>query len=167
MVGCSRIPGSHGTAAWQSRNVQRPLLETVQTRASHTTHMHSVHGRRLGVIPSKRAFGAERVRSGSSGTRSFSERYLTNPSNLGSTVVVHVHSRTSFRRCSGSRRGTRRFGAAVRRGEAPCASAIVRRRRCIKRQRRGLRGHGWWPEEDHNRGYRQAAADHQESGEGE
>ena len=49
--------------------------------------------------------------SGSSGTRSFSERYLTVPSNLGSTVVVHVHSRTSFRRCSGSRRGTRRFGA--------------------------------------------------------
>ena len=49
--------------------------------------------------------------SGSSGTRSFSERYLTVPSNLGSTVVVHVHSRTSFRRCSGSRRGTRRSGA--------------------------------------------------------
>ena len=30
-----------GTTAWQSRNVQRPLSETVQTRASLTTHMHS------------------------------------------------------------------------------------------------------------------------------
>ena len=27
-------------------------------------HMHSVHGRRLGVIPSKRAFRADRVRRG-------------------------------------------------------------------------------------------------------
>ena len=63
----------------ETRNVQRPLSETVQTRASHTTHMHSVHGRRLGVIPSKRAFSewlgfdgsgssCSRVAEGSSGT---------------------------------------------------------------------------------------------------
>ena len=25
MVGCSRLPGSHGTATWQTRDVQRPL----------------------------------------------------------------------------------------------------------------------------------------------
>ena len=79
----------------------RTNSDMVQTRASHTTHMHSVHGRRPGVIPSKRAFRAERVRSGSScsrghhgssrsrdgsgssGTRSFSERYLMGPRSLG------------------------------------------------------------------------------------
>ena len=46
MVGCSRIPGSHGTAAWQTRNVQRQT-GTVQTRASHIIQAF-VHGRRLG-----------------------------------------------------------------------------------------------------------------------
>ena len=86
MVGCSRLPGSHGTAAWQSRNVQRPLSETVQTRASHTTHMHSVHGRRLGVIPSKRAFGAERIRSRSSYSRVVGEVVV-----LAMVVEVVVH----------------------------------------------------------------------------
>ena len=30
--------------------------DTEQTLASHIPHMHSVHGRRLGVIPLKRAF---------------------------------------------------------------------------------------------------------------
>ena len=56
MVGCSRLPGSHGTAAWQTRNMQRPLSDTVQTRASHTTHKHSFTGGRLGFIPLKCAF---------------------------------------------------------------------------------------------------------------
>ena len=31
----------------------------VQTRASHTTHMHAVHERHIGVIPSKRALQVE------------------------------------------------------------------------------------------------------------
>ena len=69
MVGCSRIPGSHGTAAWQTRNVQRPLSDTVQTRASHTTCMHSFIAIVPSVIPSKRVFGGGRVQSGSSCTR--------------------------------------------------------------------------------------------------
>ena len=60
--------------------------ETVQPRASHTTHMHSVHGRRLGVIPSKRAFGAERVRSGSSCSRVVGEVVV-----LATVVEVVVH----------------------------------------------------------------------------
>ena len=70
----------------ETRNVQRPLSETVQTRASHTTHMHSVHGRRLGVIPSKRPFGAERVRSGSSCSRVVGELVV-----LATVVEVVVH----------------------------------------------------------------------------
>ena len=45
---------------------------TTRKRCKHEhllQHKHSVHGRRLGVIPSKRAIGAERVRSGSSCSR--------------------------------------------------------------------------------------------------
>ena len=71
---------SHMSVAWLTENVQG----TIRTRSKHRVHliqhMHSVHGRRLGVIPSKRAFsgrigfdgsGSSRSRdgSGSSGTR--------------------------------------------------------------------------------------------------
>ena len=71
---------SHMSVAWLTANVQG----TIRTRSKHRVHliqhMHSVHGRRLGVIPLKRAFskrigfdGSESSRSrdgsGSSGTR--------------------------------------------------------------------------------------------------
>ena len=45
-----------------------------------------VHGRRLGVIPLKRAFGAERVRSGSSCSRVVGEVVV-----LATVVEVVVH----------------------------------------------------------------------------
>ena len=51
MVGCSRLPGSHGLVAWKTSDNS----DTVQTRASHTSHMHSFTGGHLGVIHSKRA----------------------------------------------------------------------------------------------------------------
>ena len=78
MVGWSRIPGSHGTAAWQTRNVQRPLSDTVQTRASHTTHAFGPRTSTRGYTFEACLFGADRVRSGSSGSQ------------VGEEVVVHV-----------------------------------------------------------------------------
>ena len=79
-----------------TRNSQR----TTPTRGntwfnSYTASIRSTGGHH-GVIPSKHAFRAERVRSGSShswvfegssGSRSFSERYLTNPRFPRATVV--------------------------------------------------------------------------------
>ena len=63
-----------------------------KTRASHSTHAIGPRRSFSAVIPSKRAF-LERFESsrevdvhgrcGSSGTRSFSERYLTNPTSSG------------------------------------------------------------------------------------
>ena len=55
---------SHMSMAWLTANVQG----TIRTRSKHRVHLiqqkHSVHGRRLGVIPTKRAF-----RSGSSSSK--------------------------------------------------------------------------------------------------
>ena len=48
-----RVP--HVLVAWQKRGITSDNSITVQTRASHTTHAF-VHGRRLGIIPLKRAF---------------------------------------------------------------------------------------------------------------
>ena len=47
MVGCSRIPGSHGTVAWQKRGIARTIRSRCKTRASHT-HMHSITVGHLG-----------------------------------------------------------------------------------------------------------------------
>ena len=101
MVGCSRLPGSHMSVAWLTANVQGTIWTRSKHRVHLIQHMHSVHGRRLGVIPSKRAFwggsssSREVVvlagRSGSSCTRAIVEvdilatevvhvsRYLSNP----------------------------------------------------------------------------------------
>ena len=68
MVGCSRLPGSHGLVVWK-RGTCKDLSRTRCKHEHLIQHMHSFHGRHLGVIPSKRAFGAERVRSGSSCSR--------------------------------------------------------------------------------------------------
>lgn len=46
--------------------------------------------------------GSRRSRDGSGVVVHISERDLTHPSNLGSMVVVHGHSRTSFRGWPGS-----------------------------------------------------------------
>ena len=46
MVGCSRLPGSHGLVAWKTSDNSN----TVQT--VHLIHARASHrGRRLGVIP--------------------------------------------------------------------------------------------------------------------
>ena len=81
MVGCSRLPGSHGTAAWQTRNVQG----TIWTWCKHGQlihHNHSYTGVVSGLYLRSVQFGAEHVRSGSSCSRVVGE------------VVVHEGSQT-------------------------------------------------------------------------
>ena len=59
MVGCSRLPGSHGIVAWKTSETS----DTVQTYGtSHTCK--GISSRSSRVIPSKRAFRADRVRRG-------------------------------------------------------------------------------------------------------
>ena len=98
MVGCSRLPGSHGLVAWK-----RVTIRTRCKRRVHLIqHMHSVHGRRLGVIPSKRAF-SERFESSrevvvhgdgrgtrdlGNGSRTCPERNLSHPRYSGVVEVV-------------------------------------------------------------------------------
>ena len=61
MVGRSRIPGVPRVGDKETSD----KLDTAQTRASHTSHMHSFTGSRLGVIPSKHALSeGVRVRCG-------------------------------------------------------------------------------------------------------
>ena len=78
---------SHMSVAWLTANVQG----TIQTRSKHRVHliqhMHLVHGRRLGVIPSKCAY-SERVEfdEGSSGTWAVVEVVV-----LVTVVEVVVH----------------------------------------------------------------------------
>ena len=71
---------SHMSVAWLTANVQGTIRTWSKHRVHLIQHMHSVHGRHLGVIPSKRAFsgrigfdgsGSSRSRdgSGSGGTR--------------------------------------------------------------------------------------------------
>ena len=61
---------SHMSVAWLTAIVQG----TIRTRSKHRVHliqhMHSVHGRRLGVIPSKRAFSERIGFDGSGSSRS-------------------------------------------------------------------------------------------------
>ena len=57
MVGRSRIPGVPRVGDKETSD----NLDTVQTRASHTSHMHSFTGGRLGVIPLERAL-LERIK---------------------------------------------------------------------------------------------------------
>ena len=93
---------SHMSVAWLTANVQG----TIRTRCKHRVHliqhMHSVHGRRLGVIPSKRAF-SERFESSrevvvhgdgrgtrdlGNGSRTCPERNLSHPRYSGVVEVV-------------------------------------------------------------------------------
>ena len=88
---------SHMSVAWLMANVQG----TIRTRSKHRVHLiqqkHSVHGRRLGVIPSKHAF-SERVKfdEESSGTRAIVEVVV-----LATVEEVVVHG------CRGSSRSRR------------------------------------------------------------
>ena len=63
MVGCSRIPGSRGSTAWQPRrNDNRSRADITSKHASHTTHAF-IRGRSFSaVIPSKHAFETVWVR---------------------------------------------------------------------------------------------------------
>ena len=100
MVGCSRLPGSHGTVARQKRGIAR--IDHGAKLEHLIQHMHSVHGRRLGVIPSKRAF-SERFESSrevvvhddgrgtrdlGNGSRTCPERNLSHPRYSGVVEVV-------------------------------------------------------------------------------
>ena len=64
MVGRSRIPGVPRVGDKETSD----NLDTVKTRASQTSQAF-IHGRRLEVIPSKRASGTVQVRRGSRRSR--------------------------------------------------------------------------------------------------
>ena len=60
MVGCSRLPGSHGIVAWKRGGTCNDNSDMVQTRASHTTCIRSTN------IVSVLYLRSVRFRSGSS-----------------------------------------------------------------------------------------------------
>ena len=63
MVGCSRLPGSHGTVAWQKRGIAR----TIRSRCKHMVHLihaRASHRGRLGLYLRSVRSRAERVRYG-------------------------------------------------------------------------------------------------------
>ena len=85
-VGWSRIPGSHGSTAWQMRRKLQGWFGHGANISDISYNTHSYTSGHLGVIPSKRAFGAERVRSGSSCSRVVGEVVV-----LATVVEVVVH----------------------------------------------------------------------------
>ena len=94
MVGCSRIPGSHGTAAWQSKNVQRPIW----TWCKHGHLIQHITSARPWVIVSGLYLRSKHLRSGSGST-------VVEVVVHGSPREVVVHgdgSGTRFCKCSGS-----------------------------------------------------------------
>ena len=83
MVGCSRLPGSHGTVARQKRGIARMIRSQSKRCISFITCIRSRASSRgytfEACVFEANRFGGEVVvhgRRGSSGTRSFSERYL-------------------------------------------------------------------------------------------
>ena len=76
MVGCSRLPGSHGIVAWKR--------VTIRTRCKHTVHLihaRASHRGRLGLYLWSVRFRAERVRY---------DVRVSRHSQVDVEVVVHV-----------------------------------------------------------------------------